>query len=117
MAEAAEPSALRLQRQTVRVAPAEARGAARLAAAQRARGAARAVRLRVLLRGDEAAAGAGARAGRGIAGIGEKILKRVLAFVYNNTDVLQGEFRSKVGGGAVCVSVFLCFCVSVFGCC
>lgn len=108
MAEAAEPSALRLQRQAVRVAPAEARGAARLAAAQRARGAARAVRLRVLLRGDEAAAGAGARAGRGIAGIGGKILKRVLAFVYNNTDVLQGEFRSKVGGGAVCVSVFGC---------
>ena len=26
-----------------------------------------------------------------------KILKRVLAFVYNNSDVLQGAFRSEVG--------------------
>ena len=42
-------------------------------------------------------------------------MKRVLAFVYNNVDVFQGEFRSQVGSrDRDCVFVFLCvlcFCV------
>ena len=91
---------------------AEARGAERLGFAQPEGGFARAVRRRVFLRGDEAAARAGARAGRGIAGNRGKILKRMLAFVYNNVDVFQGEFRSQVGSrDRDCVFVFLCFCV------
>lgn len=76
---------------------AEARGARRLGAALAEGRAARAVRRRVLLYGDEAAAGAGARAGRRGEKSRAKILKRVLAFVYNNADVFQGEFRSQVG--------------------
>lgn len=104
-----ERSPVRLQRSTVRVAAAEARGARRVGAAQPEGGAARAVRRRVLLRGDEAAARAGARAGRGVAGSRAKILKRVLAFVYNNVDVFQGEFRSQVG---TVVMTKLCFCGS-----
>ena len=37
-------------------------------------------------------------------------MKRVLAFVYNNADVFQGEFRSQVGECSMRNSiVFLCF--------
>ena len=37
-------------------------------------------------------------------------MKRMLAFVYNNVDVFQGEFRSQVGSrDRDCVFVFLCF--------